>query len=247
MSIEGSIAVVTGASRGIGQAILRTLGAKGAVMMGTATTERGAEGITEDLRAHNCKGRGLKLDVAEPATIAAVVKTIQDEFGAITVLVNNAGVTRDNLLMRMKAIEWEEIININLTSLYHMTKACLRGMIKARHGRIINIASVVAQMGNPGQSNYAAAKAGMMGFTKSLARELGSRGITVNTVAPGFIDTDITQALPEQQREALVKQIPLNRLGQTSDVANAVAFLASSEAAYITGETLNVNGGMYMP
>ena len=247
MSIEGSIAVVTGASRGIGQAILRTLGAKGAVMMGTATTELGAEGITEDLRAHNCKGRGLKLDVAEPATIAAFVKTIQDEFGTITILVNNAGVTRDNLLMRMKAIEWEEIININLTSLYHLTKACLRGMMKARYGRIINIASVVGQMGNPGQCNYAAAKAGMIGFTKSLARELGSRGITVNTVAPGFIDTDITQALPEQQREALVKQIPLNRLGQTSDVANAVAFLASSEAAYITGETLNVNGGMYMP
>jgi 3-oxoacyl-[acyl-carrier protein] reductase len=247
MSIEGSIAMVTGASRGIGQAILRTLGAKGAVMMGTATTELGAEGITEDLRTHNCKGRGLKLDVAEPATIAAVVKTIQDEFGPITILINNAGVTRDNLLMRMKAIEWEEIININLTSLYHLTKACLKGMMKARYGRIINIASVVGQIGNPGQSNYAAAKAGMMGFTKSLARELGSRGITVNTVAPGFIDTDITQALPEQQREALVKQIPLNRLGQTSDVANAVAFLASSEAAYITGETLNVNGGMYMP
>jgi 3-oxoacyl-[acyl-carrier protein] reductase len=247
MSIEGSIAVVTGASRGIGQAILRTLGAKGAVMVGTATTELGAEGITEDLRAHNCKGRGLKLDVAEPATVAAVVKTIQDEFGTITILVNNAGVTRDNLLMRMKAIEWEEIININLTSLYHLTKACLRGMMKARYGRIINIASVVGQMGNPGQSNYAAAKAGMIGFTKSLARELGSRGITVNTVAPGFIDTDMTQALPEQQREALVKQIPLNRLGQTSDVANAVLFLASSEAAYITGETLNVNGGMYMP
>jgi 3-oxoacyl-[acyl-carrier protein] reductase len=247
MSIEGSIAVVTGASRGIGQAILRTLGAKGAVMVGTATTELGAEGITEDLRAHNCKGRGLKLDVAEPATVAAVVKTIQDEFGTITILVNNAGVTRDNLLMRMKAIEWEEIININLTSLYHLTKACLRGMMKARYGRIINIASVVGQMGNPGQSNYAAAKAGMIGFTKSLARELGSRGITVNTVAPGFIDTDMTQALPEQQREALVKQIPLNRLGQTSDVANAVLFLASSEAAYITGETLNVNGGIYMP
>jgi 3-oxoacyl-[acyl-carrier protein] reductase len=247
MSIEGSIAVVTGASRGIGQAILRTLGAKGAVMMGTATTELGAEGITEDLRAHNCKGRGLKLDVAEPATIAAVVKTIQDEFGTITILVNNAGVARDNLLMRMKAIEWEEIININLTSLYHLTKACLRGMMKARYGRIINIASVVGQMGNPGQSNYAAAKAGMIGFTKSLARELGARDITVNAVAPGFIDTDMTQTLPEQQREALVKQIPLNRLGQTSDVANAVAFLASSEAAYITGETLNVNGGMYMP
>jgi 3-oxoacyl-[acyl-carrier protein] reductase len=247
VSIEGSIAVVTGASRGIGQAILRTLGAKGAVMMGTATTELGAERITEDLLTHNCKGRGLKLDVAEPATIAAVVKTIQDEFGTITILVNNAGVTRDNLLMRMKAIEWEEIINVNLTSLYHLTKACLRGMMKARYGRIINIASVVGQTGNPGQSNYAAAKAGMIGFTKSLARELGSRGITVNTVAPGFIETDMTQALPEQQREAIVKQIPLNRLGQTSDVANAVAFLASSEAAYITGETLNVNGGMYMP
>ena len=247
MSIEGSIALVTGASRGIGQAILRTLGAKGAVVMGTATTEPGAKGITEDLRAHNCEGRGLVLNVGEPAAIAAVVKTIQDEFGAVTILVNNAGVTRDNLLMRMKAGEWEDIININLTSLYHLTKACLRGMMKARNGRIINIASVVGQMGNPGQSNYAAAKGGMIGFTKSLAREVGSRGITVNAIAPGFIDTDMTQALPEHQRESLVQQIPLNRLGQSSEVASAVAFLASAEAAYITGETLNVNGGMYMP
>ncbi len=247
MSLENQIALVTGASRGIGQAIARELGTRGATVIGTATTEQGALRITEDLAAHDCKGTGMALEVTQTESITAVIKQIAAEFGAVTILVNNAGITRDNLLMRMKDEEWESILNTNLSSVYRLSKACLRGMMKSRGGRIINIASVVGLTGNPGQSNYAAAKAGIIGFGKSLAREIGSRGITVNTVAPGFIDTDMTRALPEDQRAALLTQIPLGRLGDASDIANTVAFLASPEAAYITGETLNVNGGMYMP
>ncbi|MEN8133237.1 MAG: 3-oxoacyl-ACP reductase FabG [Pseudomonadota bacterium] len=247
MNLEGEVALVTGASRGIGQAIARNLGEQKAVVIGTATTERGAQGITTDLLEHGYQGRGLALDVTEPESVSRVVKTINDEFGPITILVNNAGITRDNLVMRMKAEEWDIIIDTNLNSIFRLTKACMRGMMKARRGRVINVASVVGLLGNPGQSNYAAAKAGMIGFAKSLAREVGTRGITINTVAPGFIDTDMTRSLPEAQRKALLSQIPLNRLGQVEDVANAVAFLASAGAAYITGETLNINGGMYMP
>lgn len=247
MNLEESVALVTGASRGIGQAIARKLGALNAIVIGTATTEQGADRITKDLAEHGCKGKGLVLNVTQPNSVDKTVKHIDDEFGATTILVNNAGITRDMLLMRMKQVDWDAVIDTNLSSVYRLTRACLRGMMKAHRGRIINIASVVGLAGNAGQSNYAAAKAGMIGFAKSLAKEIGSRGITINTVAPGFIETDMTRDLSTGQREALMRQIPLNRLGQTQDVANAVAFLASSEAAYITGETLNVNGGMYMP
>ncbi|MCP4410260.1 MAG: 3-oxoacyl-ACP reductase FabG [Gammaproteobacteria bacterium] len=247
MSLEGEVALVTGASRGIGQAIARKLAVQKAIVIGTATTERGAQGVTAGLLEQGCQGRGLVLDVTEPESVSRVVKTINDEFGPITVLVNNAGITRDNLVMRMKDEQWDIIIDTNLNSIFRLTKACMRGMIKARRGRVINVASVIGLLGNPGQSNYAAAKAGMIGFAKSLAREVGTRGITINTVAPGFIDTDMTRSLPEAQRKALLSQIPLNRLGKVDDVANAVAFLASAGAAYITGETLNINGGMYMP
>jgi 3-oxoacyl-[acyl-carrier protein] reductase len=247
MSLEAEIALVTGASRGIGQAIARRLGSQKAVLIGTATTQQGADGITEDLVAQGIQGKGLILDVTEPESISNVVNRINEEFGPITILVNNAGITQDNLVMRMKPEQWDVIIDTNLSSVFRLTKACLRGMLRARHGRVINVASVVGMVGNSGQSNYSAAKAGMIGFAKSLAREVGTRDITVNTVAPGFIDTDMTRALPEAQRKVLLDQIPLNRLGQVEDVASAVAFLASPEAAYITGETLNVNGGMYMP
>jgi 3-oxoacyl-[acyl-carrier protein] reductase len=247
MSLEAEIALVTGASRGIGQAIARRLGSQKAVLIGTATTQQGADGITEDLVAQGIQGEGLILDVTEPESISNVVNRINEEFGPITILVNNAGITQDNLVMRMKPEQWDVIIDTNLSSVFRLTKACLRGMLRARHGRVINVASVVGMVGNSGQSNYSAAKAGMIGFAKSLAREVGTRDITVNTVAPGFIDTDMTRALPEAQRKVLLDQIPLNRLGQVEDVASAVAFLASPEAAYITGETLNVNGGMYMP
>lgn len=246
MSLEGEVALVTGASRGIGQAIARKLAEQKAVVVGTATTEQGAQGITTDLLERGCQGRGLVLDVTERESVSRVVKTINDEFGAITVLVNNAGITQDNLVMRMKDEQWDIIIDTNLNSIFRLTKACMRGMMKARRGRVINVGSVIGLLGNPGQSNYAAAKAGMIGFAKSLAREVGTRGITINTVAPGFIDTDMTRSLPEAQRKALLSQIPLNRLGKVDDVANAVAFLASAGAAYITGETLNINGGMYM-
>lgn len=246
MSLENQVALVTGASRGIGRAIALELGRRGAQVVGTATTQAGADGITEQLQAQGLRGRGFVMNVASNESVQTALAAIQKESGVPSVLVNNAGITRDNLLMRMKDDEWEAVINTNLNALYRLTKACLRGMIKAKYGRIINIASVVALSGNPGQTNYAAAKGGMIGFTKSLARELGTRAITVNTVAPGFIDTDMTRALPEEQRQALLQSIPLNRLGSVDEVAHAVAFLASPGAAYITGETLNVNGGMYM-
>jgi len=245
MNLKGEIALVTGASRGIGRAIAEELAAQGATVIGTATSDNGAAAISEYLSAKG--GKGMNLNVTSADSIKDVIKAIETEFGAVSILVNNAGITRDNLLMIMKDEQWDDIIQTNLTSVFRLSKAVIRSMMKARKGRIINIASVVGLTGNPGQTNYAAAKAGIMGFGKSLAREIGSRNITVNTVAPGFIDTDMTRALPEEQRDALIKQIPLGRLGQAADIAHAVAFLASPQAAYITGETINVNGGMYMP
>lgn len=244
--LEGKIALVTGASRGIGQAIALELGRQGAMVVGTATSERGAEAVTAALTEQGVEGRGMTLDVSDAGSVSALLEAMGKESGTPDILVNNAGITRDNLLMRMKDEEWEAILNTNLTSVYRMSKACLRGMMKARWGRIISIASVVGAMGNAGQTNYAAAKAGVMGFTRALAREVGSRNVTVNTVAPGFIDTDMTRALPDDQRTALLGQIPLARLGQPAEIAAAVAFLASPGAGYITGETLHVNGGMYM-
>ena len=246
IDLTGEIALVTGASRGIGRAIAETLGKAGATVVGTATTEKGAMAISEYLSAAGVTGQGLLLDVASSESVDGVIKAVNDQFGAITVLVNNAGITRDNLLMRMKDEEWDSILNTNLSSIYRTSKACLRGMMKAKKGRIISIASVVGATGNPGQANYAAAKAGMVGFSKSLAREIGSRNITVNVVAPGFIDTDMTRELSEEQRQVLSSNIPLTRFGQATDIANAVLFLASSMGAYITGETLHVNGGMHM-
>ncbi len=243
---QGKVALVTGASRGIGKAIALELGARGAIVIGTATSAAGASAISEYLEEAGISGRGVVLDVAEQASVDGVVADINAKEGAPTILVNNAGITRDNLLLRMSADEWDQIINTNLSSLYRTCKACLRGMMKARSGRIINISSVVGIMGNAGQTNYAAAKAGIIGFSKSLAREVGSRGITVNTVAPGFIETDMTREMTEEQRKALSAQIPLNKLGSSEDIAHAVAFLASQHGGYITGETLNVNGGMYM-
>lgn len=245
-TLENEIALVTGASRGLGRAIALQLGAHGATVIGTATTESGAAAIDQALKDAGVKGAGMALDVTKPEQIEQVLKTIGERFGDPTVLVNNAGITRDNLLMRMKEEEWDAIIDTNLTSVFRLSKACIRSMMKARHGRIINIASVVGSMGNAGQSNYAAAKAGLLGFSKSLARELGSRGITVNAVAPGFIDTDMTRDLPEANRQTLLQQIPLARLGAPDDIAAAVVFLASPAGAYVTGETLHVNGGMYM-
>ncbi len=243
---DQTIALVTGASRGIGKAIAQALGAQGMTVVGTATSDSGAQAISESLAASGIAGRGLRLDVSDDASVEAVIKAIGDEFGTVTVLVNNAGITRDNLLMRMKSEDWDAVINTNLSSLYRVCKACLRPMMKAKTGRIVNIASVVGSSGNAGQTNYAAAKAGMLGFTKSLAQEVGSRGITVNAVAPGFIDTDMTRELPEAQRDALLSAIPLARLGQPEEIAAAVAFLASPSSGYITGETIHVNGGMYM-
>jgi len=240
------IVLVTGATRGIGAAIADELLAQGATVVGTATTDAGSNAITDRFTSAGGKGRGAVLDVANKEQINALIAEISGEYGAITVLVNNAGITRDNLLMRMKDDEWEDILATNLSSIYHTSKACLRGMVKARRGRIINIASVVGVTGNAGQSNYAAAKAGIIGFGKSLAREVGSRNITVNTVAPGFIVSDMTNDLPEPQREALKKEIALGRLGNPEEIAHCVAFLASEKAAYITGQTLHVNGGMYM-
>jgi len=245
MNLDGEIALVTGASRGIGKAIAEKLAASGATVIGTATSQSGADAISDYLSAAG--GKGMVLNVTDPNSIAPLIKTIEDAYGPVSILVNNAGITRDNLLMMMKDEQWDDIIQTNLTSVFRLSKAVLRKMMKARKGRIISIASVVGLTGNPGQTNYSAAKAGIMGFSKSLAREIGSRNITVNVVAPGFIDTDMTRALPEEQREALIKQIPLARLGEATDIANAVAFLASPEAGYITGETINVNGGMYMP
>lgn len=246
MSLENEIALISGASRGIGQAIALELGRQGATVIGTATSESGAENIGKYLNNNGIKGCGMTLNVTDQASIDTVIKQIETDFGAPGILVNNAGITRDNLLMRMKDDEWDSIINTNLSSVYRLTKACLRAMMKARKGRIVSIASVVGVTGNAGQTNYGAAKAGIIGFSKSLAREVGSRGITVNVVAPGFIDTDMTRALSEEQRNALLGSIPLARLGQPEEIAQAVGFLASPAASYITGETLNVNGGMYM-
>jgi 3-oxoacyl-[acyl-carrier protein] reductase len=246
MTLENEIAFVSGASRGIGMEIALELGRQGAVVVGTATSESGGENISKYLKENNINGRGVAMNVTEQASIDAALKQVEDAYGAPSILVNNAGITRDNLLMRMKDEEWDAIMNTNLSSIYRLSKACLRAMMKARKGRIISIASVVGVSGNAGQTNYAAAKAGVIGFSKSLAREVGSRGITVNVVAPGFIDTDMTRALPDAQREALLSQIPLARLGQPEEIAKAVGFLASPGAAYITGETIHVNGGMYM-
>ncbi len=246
MSLENEIAFVSGASRGIGKEIALALGAQGATVIGTATSESGAENISNYLKENNIKGQGMVMNVTDQDSITTTVKAITDGFGAPSILINNAGITRDNLVMRMKDAEWDDIMNTNLSSIFRVSKACLRGMMKAKKGRIISIASVVGVTGNAGQANYAAAKAGVIGFSKSLAREVGSRGITVNVVAPGFIDTDMTRALPEAQRDALLGQISLGRLGDAAEIAHAVSFLASPGAAYITGETLHVNGGMYM-
>ena len=237
--LSAEIALVTGASRGIGQAIAHALAGAGATVIGTATSEGGAESISAALASQG--GRGIALDISDDESVQAAIKNIQEKVGSPTVLVNNAGITRDNLLMRMKAEEWDDVIATNLTGLYRVSKACLRGMMKAKKGSIINIASVVAVMGNAGQS-----KAGMIGFSKSLAREIGSRNITVNVVAPGFIDTDMTKVLTEAQRESMLAQVPLGRLGSGDDIANAVLFLASAAGAYVTGETLHINGGMVM-
>lgn len=244
--LQGKTALVSGASRGIGQAIALRLGELGAVVVGTATTQQGADAISAMLEQAGIGGRGAVLDVADQDSVDRLISDIGKNEGTPAILVNNAGITRDNLLLRMKSDEWDEIINTNLSSVYRMSKACLRGMMKARDGRIINISSVVGLMGNAGQSNYAAAKAGMIGFTKALAREIGSRNITVNAVAPGIIETDMTRAMTDQQRQALIDQVPLTRLGTVEDIAAAVGFLASPTAGYITGETLNINGGMYM-
>jgi len=241
------VALVTGASRGIGAAITVALARTGATVIGTATGEPGLEKIRTLLQSHGIPGHAFAMNIMNPASIDALVRQVETLGLAPAILVNNAAITRDNLLLRMKDEEWESILNANLTSVFRLSKAFLRGMIKARYGRIINITSVVAVTGNPGQANYAAAKAGMIGLGKSLAREVASRGITVNAVAPGFIDTDMTRALTDAQRESLAGQIPVNRLGTAEDVAAAVAFLASDAAGYITGETLHVNGGMYMP
>ena len=246
MELAQEVALVTGASRGIGRAIALELGKRGATVVGTATSEAGAQAITQTLTDAGVKGRGLVLNVSTQASVDALLAELEPREGVPSILVNNAGITRDNLLLRMKADEWDEIINTNLGSVYRMSKAVLRGMMKARRGRIVNIASIVGVMGNAGQTNYAAAKAGIIGFSKSLAREVGSRGITVNVVAPGFIATDMTAQLPAEQQQQLVQQVALGRLGAVEDIANAVAFLASPSAGYITGETLHVNGGMYM-
>ena len=246
MSLENEVAFVSGASRGIGKEIALALGAQGAIVVGTATSESGAENISNYLKENDIKGQGMVMNVTDQESITDTVKAISEAFGAPTILINNAGITRDNLVMRMKDAEWDDIMNTNLSSIFKVSKACLRGMMKAKRGRIISIASVVGVTGNAGQANYSAAKAGVIGFSKSLAREVGSRGITVNVVAPGFIDTDMTRALPEAQREALLGQISLGRLGEAAEIAHAVSFLASSGAAYITGETIHVNGGMYM-
>lgn len=242
-TLDGQLALVTGASRGIGAAIAKSLAAAGATVIGTATSESGAAAISESLGS---AGRGIVLDISQEESVDAAFKNMQAAEGTPVIVVNNAGITRDNLLMRMKAEEWDSVLATNLTGVYRVCKASLRGMMKARHGRIINVASVIGVMGNAGQANYAAAKAGIIGFSKSLAREVGSRNITVNVVAPGFIDTDMTRVLSEEQRSAMLAQVPLARLGESADIANAVVFLASPAAAYVTGETLHVNGGMLM-
>jgi 3-oxoacyl-[acyl-carrier protein] reductase len=242
-ALQAEIALVTGASRGIGAAIAAALVGAGATVVGTATSEAGAAAISDSLGAN---GRGVVLNIADDDSVQAAIKNIQAEEGSPTILVNNAGITRDNLLMRMKNDEWDDVIATNLSGAFKVSKACMRGMMKAKKGRIVNIASVIGIMGNAGQANYAAAKAGIIGFSKSLAREIGSRNITVNVVAPGFIDTDMTRVLPEDQKAAMLTQIPLNRLGEGKEIADAVVFLASPAGAYITGETIHVNGGMLM-
>ena len=244
--LENQIALVTGASRGIGAAIAHELGKQGATVVGTATTASGAEQITQALQQAGIKGAGMALDVNDAAQVDVTLKAIAETYGDVTILVNNAGITRDTLLMRMKDEDWDAVIATNLTSVYRLSQAVMRPMMKARHGRIISVSSIVGHTGNAGQTNYAAAKAGMSGFTKSLAQELGSRGVTVNCVAPGFIDTDMTRELPEKVKTDLLAKIPMGKLGNVQDIAAAVAFLASPSAAYITGETLHVNGGMYM-
>ena len=243
--LNGKIVLVTGATRGIGKAIALTLGGDGATVIGTATTETGADNISKVFAENKISGKGIKLDVTDNEQISSLIKSVNAEFGPIDILINNAGITRDNILLRMKDDEWEDIIDTNLSSVYKMSKSVLRGMIKNRSGRIISITSVVGAMGNAGQSNYAAAKAGMIGFTKSLAREVGVRGITVNAIAPGFIETDMTDSLPDEQKDALVSQIPMGRLGTADEVAKAVLFLSGDGGSYITGQTLHVNGGMY--
>jgi 3-oxoacyl-[acyl-carrier protein] reductase len=244
--IAGRVALVTGASRGIGRAIAEALARQGATVVGTATTDEGAQSVGETLRTLGLAGRGAVVDVSNDASVEALVADVTAREGAPAILVNNAGITRDNLLMRMTPAEWDAVVSTNLSSIFRVSKACVRGMMKARYGRIVNIGSVVGMSGNAGQTNYAAAKAGIVGFSKSLAREIASRNITVNVIAPGFIETDMTKALDEKQIQALREQIPLARLGGTADVAAAVIFLASDAGGYITGETLNVNGGMFM-
>ena len=243
--LNGKIVLVTGATRGIGKAIALTLGGAGATVIGTATTESGADNISKVFAENKISGKGMKLDVTDNEQVSNLVKDIGEDFGSIDILVNNAGITRDNILLRMKEDEWEDIINTNLSSIYKMSKSVLMGMIKNRSGRIISITSVVGAMGNAGQSNYGAAKAGIIGFTKSLAREVGVRGVTVNAIAPGFIETDMTDSLPDEQKEALAGQIPMGRLGTADEVAQSVLFLAGDGGSYITGQTLHVNGGMY--
>ena len=245
--LNEKIVLVTGASRGIGKAIALTLGEAGATIIGTATSDEGAVNISKIFIENNILGKGMKLNVTDNDQISALIKSITEDYGSVDILINNAGITRDNILVRMKEDEWDDIINTNLSSVYKMSKSVLRGMIKKRSGRIISITSVVGSMGNAGQSNYAAAKAGIMGFTKSLAREVGVRGITVNAIAPGFIKTDMTDALPDEQKEALASQIPLTRLGTVDEIAQSVLFLAGESSSYITAQTLHVNGGMYAP
>jgi len=245
--LKEKLVLVTGASRGIGRAIALTLGDAGATVIGTATSDEGAANISKIFNENNIVGKGMRLNVTDNEQISDLLKNITEDYGSVDILINNAGITRDNILIRMKEDEWEDIINTNLSSVYRMSKAVLRGMIKKRSGRIISITSVVGAMGNAGQSNYAAAKAGIMGFTKSLAREVGIRGITVNAVAPGFIKTDMTDALPEEQKEALASQIPLGRLGTVDEIAQIVLFLAAESGSYITAQTLHINGGMYAP
>ena len=245
--LNEKLVLVTGASRGIGRAIALTLGAAGATVIGTATSDEGAANISKIFTENNILGKGMKLNITENEQISALIKSITADYGSVDILINNAGITRDNILVRMKEDEWDDIINTNLSSVYKMSKSVLRGMIKKRSGRIISITSVVGSMGNAGQSNYAAAKAGIMGFTKSLAREVGVRGITVNAIAPGFIKTDMTDALPDEQKEALASQIPLVRLGTVDEIAQSVLFLAGESGSYITAQTLHVNGGMFAP
>ena len=246
MSLEGKVALVTGASRGIGASIALNLGQAGAKVIGTATSEKGADAISARLKEAGIDGEGMVLNVTDADSVSALLKAVQDGYGAPQILVNNAGITKDNLLMRMGEDEWFDVINTNLSAIYRLSKACLRGMMKARWGRIINVSSVVGQMGNAGQTNYAATKAGVGGFTRSLAKEVGSRNITVNAVAPGFIDTDMTRELSDEQKSLMLSSIPLGRLGQPDEISKVIRFLASDDASYITGETIHINGGMYM-